>query len=127
MVGAGGAGYRSAMTSATAHQLPPDCEPFRVEVHPERDTVRVAPVGELDLLSVEQLDQRLTELYDTGFRKLVVDLHQLTFLDSRGLALIIRWDEYARHNGLELSLIQGPRAVQRLFEITDTIDRLPFR
>lgn len=108
-------------------QIPNEYEPFRVEVHPERDTARVAPVGELDLASVAGLDQRLSELYDTGFRKLVVDLRRVTFLDSSGLALIIRWDEYARHNGVELSLIQGPRAVQQIFVLTGALDRLPFR
>jgi anti-anti-sigma factor len=127
LVGAGGAGYRSAMTSTTTRQLPPEWESFRVEVHPERDTVRVAPVGELDLLGAEQLDQRLTELHDAGFRKLVVDLRRVTFIDSRGVILIIRWDAHARHNGMELSLTEGPRAVQRIFELTGVLDRLPFR
>lgn len=127
LIGAGGAGYRNAMTSATARQMRSEAEPFWVEVHPERSTVRVAPVGELDLVGAEQLDQQLTELYDVGFRRLVVDLRRTTFIDSRGVTLIIQWNEHARRNGVQLSLIQGPRAVQRIFELVGALDRLPFR
>lgn len=127
LAGAGGAGYSSAMTSTTVRQTAPESELCRLEVHPERDTIRVAPVGELDLVGSEQLDQRLNELYDVGFRKLLIDLRRVTFIDSSGLMLIIRWDAHARQNRVQLALIQGPPAVQRLFELTGVLDRLPFR
>ncbi|HEX5193411.1 MAG TPA: STAS domain-containing protein [Solirubrobacteraceae bacterium] len=115
------------MTRATARETAYESELFRLEVHPERDTVRIAPVGELDMVGSEQLDQRLNELYDAGFRNLVIDLRRVTFIDSQGLALIILWDAHARQNGLQLSLIQGPPVVQRIFELTGVLDRLPFR
>ena len=39
-----------------------DFESFRVEMHPERDSVRVMPVGELDIATVGEMDARLREL-----------------------------------------------------------------
>ena len=47
--------------------LEPDPEPFRVEVYPERDSVRVVPVGEVDIATVGEIDARLRELSQAGF------------------------------------------------------------
>ena len=38
-----------------------DLEPFRYEVEPDRATVRVRPVGELDLATVPLVDAELAE------------------------------------------------------------------
>ena len=52
-------------------------EPFRVQVHRERDSVRVAPVGELDIATVGALDAHLRDLHGNGFQRLLLDLRQL--------------------------------------------------
>lgn len=49
-------------------------ESFRIDVHPERETVRVAPAGELDLVTVAQLRERLDELREPECRSVVLDL-----------------------------------------------------
>jgi anti-anti-sigma factor len=50
----------------------------------------------------------------------------LTFIDSTGLRLVLEWDSVARRDGLRLRLRPGPPAVQRVFEVTGVIERLPF-
>jgi anti-anti-sigma factor len=99
---------------------------FRVELYPERNVVRVAPFGELDLAVSDQLDQRLAELYASGFRRFVLDLRDLSFIDSSGLGVIVRWHTHAEERGMSFELIRGSRGVQRLFEITGIADRLAF-
>lgn len=111
---------------ADAGAAEPPGEPFKIELHPERDVMRVVPVGELDLTVAEALEQRLTQLHADGFRRFLLDLRRLTFMDSSGLHLILRWDEHARRNGISLDLIQGPRAVRRVFEVTGVDQRLSF-
>ena len=71
-----------------------DLEPFRCEVEPDRATVRVRPVGELDLETVPLVDAELAELWSVGFTRLVVDLRSVTFLDSTGLRMLLSgpWD-----------------------------------
>ncbi len=104
-----------------------DATAFRVAVHPERDVVRVAPAGELDLATCGALGAQLKELHDSGFTHLVLDLRGLTFLDSSGIALIFAEHALARGNGHRFSLIPGRPAIRRVLQICG-IDggRIPF-
>jgi anti-anti-sigma factor len=63
------------------------------------------------------LEAQLHELRDSGFAQVVLDLRQLTFMDSTVIRLILSEDGLARCNGHEFSLISGPPAVQRVLDI----------
>jgi anti-sigma B factor antagonist len=124
----------SKHNTAPAPDLQPAAPPadngygrFRIEVYPERDTVRVAPVGELDLAVADSLQCQLEELHESGCRRFVRDLRGLSFIDSSGLSVIIGWNAHANQNGTSFQLIHGPHAVQRVFELNGVTDRLPFR
>jgi anti-anti-sigma factor len=104
-----------------AHIPPP--KPFSISVKPDRERVVVAPSGEIDVSTVSLVRGRLDELADTGFAQLILDLRQVSFLDSSGIKLIL--DEIARED-VEFAVIAGPDAVQRVFEVTGTLDRVPF-
>jgi anti-sigma B factor antagonist len=107
--------------------LEADLEPFRVDVHPERDSVRVVPVGEVDIATVGEVDARLRELNQAGFRHLVLDLREVTFIDSSGMRLVLTCHATARQNGVDFTVLEGPPAVQRIFEVAGLLDFLPFR
>jgi anti-sigma B factor antagonist len=92
-------------------------EPFRCEVDPDRASVIVRPVGELDLATAPIVDAQLSELVAAGFGSVVLDLRKLRFLDSTGLALLLSWDAKARADGFGLRVLPGPPAVQRVFEV----------
>jgi anti-sigma B factor antagonist len=104
-----------------------DLEPFRVEVHAECESLRLAPVGEVDIATVGQIDDCLREFRARGFRRFLLDLRQLTFMDSSGLRLILDWDARARRDGISFAVIPGPAVVQRVFEVAGAVDRLPFQ
>jgi stage II sporulation protein AA (anti-sigma F factor antagonist) len=91
-----------------------------------RGWIRVRPHGELDLSSVDELDGTLRELRQTGFDQIELDLSSLTFIDSTGLRLVLVWDTVAQRDGMRLRLVPGPPAVQRVFEVTGVMERLPF-
>ena len=61
---------------------PEDEVSLRCEVVPQRDVVRVHPIGSLDLATVPVLEQQLQALREAGFRRLIVDLGGLWFMDS---------------------------------------------
>jgi anti-sigma B factor antagonist len=105
---------------------PDDQATFRCEVVPERDVVRVRAIGSLDMATAPVLEQRLEELRDAGFRRLIVDLGGLSFMDSTGLHLALKWHAAARQDGFEIGFAPGPRAVQRVFELTGLTERVPF-
>lgn len=94
----------------------------------DRDGLRwIVLVGELDLGTAERVEQELRRVEEAGSSALVLDLSGLTFIDSTGLRLVIETGTKARERGQALSIIRGPDAVQRVFELTRTVDQLPFR
>jgi anti-sigma B factor antagonist len=105
-------------------RLLPDA--FRVDVHPERDVVRVCPRGEIDLDTVGAVRTQLDELTNAGFRRVVLDLRDATFLDSTGLRLAMDAQAASAADGWEFGIIAGPCNVQRAFEIAGLSERLPF-
>lgn len=102
---------------ANTEPLSQPAPPFRVDVHPERDTVRVAPVGELDLATASLLEEQLHELRSAGFEHVVLDLRELTFIDSSGIRVIVAEHRFAEDTEHEFSLLSGPPAVQRALEV----------
>ena len=111
-----------------AERLPPRPRPalLTTEVVPERDCVRVRPAGDLDMSTVPELRDELMELRRAGFRRMVLDLSELEFIDSTGLRLVLRLDAESREDGFKLRLVPGGAAIQRVFELTGTAGMLPF-
>ena len=105
---------------------PEDEAPLTCEVDPDRDAVRVRAIGSLDLATVSVLEQQLNELREAGFRRLIVDLGGLDFMDSTGLKLALAWHAAAQEDGFEIGFAPGPPAVQRVFELTGTSDHISF-
>jgi anti-sigma B factor antagonist len=103
-----------------------DLGAFTCTVRSDTDAVVLAPEGELDLATAPVLDDQLHDVRDAGCRKLVVDLRGLTFIDSTGVQLLLRWAAWAARNGRAFSLIPGSERVQMVFAITGIVDRLAF-
>ena len=115
------------MSLLPVHSLPPpDAESFRCDVSREGATATVRALGALDLATVPVLDHQLAALRDAGFRRLILDLRGLEFIDSTGLRCILEYDAEARQDGFSIGLIQGPPAVHRIFVLTGTTGHLPF-
>ena len=114
--------------SQVAVPSPPseDVSRFRIDVHPEREVVRVAPAGDLDLATTGALEDQLQQLRDSGFERIVLDLRRLTFLDTSAIALILAEDRRAREGGHDFSLISGPPPIQRVLEIAGVAGHLRF-
>jgi anti-sigma B factor antagonist len=96
---------------------PAEFEPFRCEVDPDRESVIVRPVGELDLATAPIVDSQLSELVAAGFQSVVLDLRKLCFMDSTGLKLLMSWEARSRAEGIALRMLPGPPAVQRVFQV----------
>jgi anti-sigma B factor antagonist len=99
---------------------------FHVDVEPERDVVRICPAGEVDLATVGVVRERVADVTSAGFRRVVIDLRQVTFLDSTGLRLLLELNAASQSDGWELGVIQGSAEVQRVFEVTGLRSLLPF-
>ena len=108
--------------------MPAAVEPpvFECDVQPARDRVRVSPVGELELATVEVLEREVQSLLDRGFRSIVIDLRGLTFVDSTGLRCLLTLAQASESVPFRLELVRGGGHVHRIFELTGLADALPF-
>jgi anti-sigma B factor antagonist len=98
--------------------------PFSVDLHPERGRVLVSAAGELDLVAAPALEREIAELLDRGFTHVVVDLREVTFLDSTGIRVVLNANALATEHRARLSLILGGIAVRRPLELAGLLDHL---
>ena len=86
---------------------------------------RLAVAGELDLATVPVLERAFDAVFgDDEVRMIVVDLAQLSFLDSSGLHLLLRMTEACEPSD-RLRVIGGSPAVARLLDVSGTRHLLP--
>jgi anti-sigma B factor antagonist len=100
---------------------------LEVRVSERGRTCIIAAVGDLDRSTAALLEQTLVEAETTDARAIVVDLSELTFMDSTGLQLILRAHARSQADSNRLSLVRGPERVQRVFQMTGTERLLPFK
>jgi anti-sigma B factor antagonist len=102
---------------------------FEVVDHGEARVVHV--VGEIDTLTAPVLRTRLDE-HLTEVELLVLDLTDVTFLGSAGLAVLVAARDEADRHGHRFTLVPGSRIVVRaleatglltLFELADTAEQ----
>jgi|SRR5918995_6244257 anti-sigma B factor antagonist len=91
------------------------------------DTAKAALSGAFDMAATFTVEPALERaLEKPGVSALEVDLSRLRFIDSTGIGVLLRVEAEARERGVDLSIIPGPREVQRVFEMTGLSDALPF-
>ena len=86
--------------------------------------VRLALTGEFDLSSASLVEDVLKDLERERPELLVLDLRELTFMDSTGLRVMVSADARARDDSRRLAIVQGPEPVHRVFRITGLDDHL---
>jgi anti-sigma B factor antagonist len=94
-------------------------EPLGITIEQARpDVVVVSLRGDLDLLTAPVLHERLWPLLGQADRALVVDLSDVGFLGSAGLAELAAAHDTATRKGVRIVVVANARAVLRPLEIT---------
>jgi anti-anti-sigma factor len=83
----------------------------------------VALHGELDLFSVERAEEAIRRCADRK-RLVTIDLRELEFMDSSGIALLVRMNALARRDGFDLLVTRGSHGVQRVLELSGVAGHL---
>jgi len=87
--------------------------PFGVTEEPLDGAVVLGVSGELDLSTAPDLRERLGTAVDSGTNRIVVDLRDVTFMDSVGLAAVVH--AYSRlRTGGRLALVVAPESYAQL-------------
>jgi anti-anti-sigma factor len=104
------------------------CGPQQLCIRSERDGhVHVVQlIGELDMTTAQSFEDELKRVEATDAAEIVVDLSGLKFISSDGLKAFIHASARSRHGENRLRLVRGPDEVQRTFETTGLVSRLPF-
>ena len=95
-----------------------------VERFEERGVHGVALAGELDLASVGEMEAALGDAAAGDRPQVCLDLLKLQFIDSTGLAAVIRAHLAAADAGGALAVVAGPGNVYRTVKTTGLLDML---
>jgi anti-sigma B factor antagonist len=98
--------------------------PFEVKIEQRGDAVHVVMSGELDISTAQRLEDDLKRVEADRPATTVLDLQQLSFMDSTGLRLLIMADARARAENRRLVIVRGNEMVQRVMRLTRLDERL---
>jgi anti-anti-sigma factor len=107
-------------------QAPDNTEPggFDVSVGELSGAMLVAPRGELDIAGTARFDEAVDKALSNG-RDVVIDLRELSFIDSSGLRSLLRAARAASEGGTRLKILRGTGPVERALAITGVEGELP--
>ena len=98
---------------------------FDLRVVRQGSSAHIAPCGELDIATTPELEQALADAKADGVAEIVLDLRELSFMDSTGLRALAQANTRAETSGVSLAIIRGPRQIERVLEISGLRALLP--
>jgi anti-sigma B factor antagonist len=99
-------------------------KPAEIQTHLDSDSVTITVSGEVDVSAADKLDAAIRAAFETEIGQIVVDLSDLSFLDSVGLSVLLQASVRSRQNGNPLSFIPSKHeAVTRLLALTETAEK----
>jgi len=100
---------------------------FEIRDRGDREAVIVEIAGELDLGTIPELTAHVEDRLDGSPEALVLDLSEVTFMDSSGVRLLIELHERARAQRWTLSLIRSAHEpANAVLRMTGADVALPF-
>jgi len=95
-----------------------------ITIESVEDARLIRAAGELDLSTVDQLRHELHAARENATTA-VLDLSQVTFIDSTGLQLLLEETRAAVVSDWAFFILRPSAAVRRLIELSRTADLLP--
>jgi anti-sigma B factor antagonist len=92
----------------------------------QNSTLTVRLEGECDLAGRDQVRDAVAAALARRPGNVVLDLSRLSFIDSSGVHVVVEAAKHAASQSTSLSIVPGPPAVQRVFEICRLTEILPF-
>jgi anti-anti-sigma factor len=98
--------------------MEPANDSLEIDVQIADDRTLVTLSGDLDASTATLLYDQLSDLEIQDVQHVVLDLAQVSFMDSTGLSVIVTEHKRLLHAGGGLTIFAPPSSVRRLFEIT---------
>jgi anti-sigma B factor antagonist len=106
--GSNGHELQRAIPDALDHADPSARHRFEVRAEGTRDVMVVTATGELDALTAPRLDDAITSALRVPSIALIVDLSELDFLSSAGMAILVAGDRAAGGSKQFCVVAHGP-------------------
>lgn len=74
--------------------------------------------GEIDLATVDLLDKAVGNALDEGLNRVIIDLSQVSFMDSTGIRSLLGNSQRVTDSGGELSVVLSGGSVARTLSVT---------
>ena len=100
--------------------------PLQVHVEHVGATAHVGIAGDLDMATAPHLQKAIDGAIERRVTRVVIDLREIEFLGSSGIAILDALERRARREGFAVTVIRGTPAVQRVLEIAGLPDRMHF-
>jgi anti-sigma B factor antagonist len=102
----------------------PGGQPFRVDSERVGEAYRLSVSGELDLATRGILNEELRRVEAREPRRILLDLTDLTFIDSVGIAVLVAAHQRSTMDGTQLRVIAGDGQVRDILELTGVMELL---
>ena len=104
----------------------PASSPAVFRVHPERinDVYRLTVSGELDLATRDTLRDELEHAEVSEAKRILLDLKDLTFIDSSGIAILVEAHQRSATAGTQLRVLVVDGQVREVLELTGLVEVL---
>jgi anti-anti-sigma factor len=90
------------------------------------DTHVIELAGELDLTTADEVDREIRRVEFTSAHVIAIDLHDVSFIDSTGLRVVLQAQRRSDNLGGRLAIIKAAEPAQRLFDICGVAPTMPF-
>lgn len=94
-----------------------DPEQIEVGIETQDDAVIISPTGDIDLSRAPSLRTQLGAAQANGPGRMVINLSEVPYMDSSGVATLVEAMQIARKSGTTLVLCAMQERVRSIFEI----------
>jgi len=99
-------------------------KPFNVTVTEQAAVVEIRVFGEIDIVTAPVLQRHLDAVLDSPRRAVLIDLSETTFLDARGVGVLVNARKRITTARGRLVIRRPPALVRRVLELADQVSRL---
>jgi anti-anti-sigma factor len=96
-----------------------------LQVEPQGNELVVRASGELDIASAKEFEDEVVRAINSDASAVILDLSELSFIDSTGLRVLLLVSELSATSGPSLRSVQASGAVREVIKTSGVEDLLP--
>lgn len=92
---------------------------FEISIDERAEEYSIISVhGEIDLHTAPKFETVMERTAGNGFQVVMVDMSDVSFMDSTGLSTLMRARDYLEERNISFRLVSPSHAVDRIFSVT---------